>query len=60
MGYFSLATAFGQPPGWGSALAWNLLPAGIGNILGGGLAVAALLGWAHARYHAAPEATPLP
>lgn len=59
MGYFSLAAAFGQPPDWGTVLAWNLLPAGIGNILGGGLAVAALLGWAYARYQA-PPATPLP
>ena len=55
-----MAAAFGQPPGRGSALGWNLLPAGIGNILGGGFAVAALLGWAYARYRAEPEATQLP
>jgi formate transporter len=30
----------------GAAL-WNLLPAGLGNVLGGALAVAVLLGWAH-------------
>ena len=59
MGYSSLAAAFGQPPDWGTVLAWNLLPAGIGDILGGGLAVAALLGWAYARYQAPPPTTPL-
>ncbi|GMQ93636.1 MAG: formate/nitrite transporter family protein [Acidimicrobiia bacterium] len=40
MGYFSLSMAAGGDPGWGPAIAWNLIPAGIGNILGGTLLVA--------------------
>ncbi len=30
----------GDGPGWGPALAWNLMPAAIGNILGAALLVA--------------------
>jgi len=40
MGYFSLSMAMGDNPGWGAAFAWNIIPAGIGNILGGALLVA--------------------
>ncbi len=40
MGYFSLSIAAGGAPGWAQALAWNLVPAGIGNVLGGTLLVA--------------------
>jgi len=40
MGYFSLSIAAGGGPGWGEAFVWNLIPAGIGNILGGTLLVA--------------------
>jgi len=40
MGYFSLSIAAGGAPGWGQALVWNLIPAGIGNVLGGTLLVA--------------------
>ncbi|MCL1595685.1 MAG: formate/nitrite transporter family protein [Actinomycetia bacterium] len=40
MGYFSLSIASGGGPGWGQALVWNLIPAGIGNVLGGTLLVA--------------------
>jgi len=32
----------------GALLAWNLVPAGLGNIAGGAIAVAGLLTWAHA------------
>ncbi|MGE0026332.1 MAG: formate/nitrite transporter family protein [Thermoleophilia bacterium] len=35
MGYFSLVMPEGTGPGWGAALAWNIMPVGIGNILGG-------------------------
>jgi len=60
----AIALAVGAENGCGycqsiHTMTGNLLPAGIGNILGGGLAVAALLGWAYARYQTAPEATPL-
>ena len=40
MGYFSLSMAMGGGPGWGPAFWWNLIPAAIGNILGGALLVA--------------------
>lgn len=40
MGYFSLASAMGSGPDWVEALTWSILPAAIGNILGGGLLVA--------------------
>lgn len=40
MGYFSLSMASGGGPGWASAFLWNVIPAGIGNVLGGSLLVA--------------------
>jgi formate transporter len=40
MAYFSLAAGAGIGPGWPLALGWNILPAAIGNILGGFLLVA--------------------
>jgi formate transporter len=40
MGFFSLSIATGGEPGWGQAFVWNLIPAGIGNVLGGTLLVA--------------------
>ncbi|MFC3613789.1 formate/nitrite transporter family protein [Lutimaribacter marinistellae] len=40
MGYFSLSMATGGGPGWDEAIVWNIIPAGIGNILGGAMLVA--------------------
>lgn len=40
MGYFSIAIPAGQGPGWLPALVWNIIPVGIGNMIGGGLLVA--------------------
>lgn len=40
MGYFSLAMPAGHGPGWVPALLWNIVPVGIGNMIGGGLLVA--------------------
>lgn len=40
MGYFSLLMAQASGPGWGPALAWNIVPTGIGNIIGGTVFVA--------------------
>lgn len=40
MGYFSLLIAHGEGPGWLSALGWNIIPAGLGNIVGAVLLVA--------------------
>ena len=39
MGYFSLIMPTGHGPGWGAALSWNIIPVGIGNIIGGSLLV---------------------
>jgi formate transporter len=39
MGYFSLAEWMGSGPGVDVALSWNILPAGIGNLIGGTLFV---------------------
>lgn len=40
IGYFSLAIPLDLGPGWYSAVTWNLIPAAIGNVLGGTLLVA--------------------
>jgi formate/nitrite transporter len=40
MAYFSLIMPGGGGPGWGDAIWWNIVPAAIGNILGGALFVA--------------------
>jgi formate/nitrite transporter FocA (FNT family) len=34
MAYFSLAAPEGIGPGWGPAMAWSILPAAVGNVLG--------------------------
>lgn len=40
MGYFSIAIPMGIGSGWLPAILWNIIPVGIGNMLGGGLLVA--------------------
>ena len=40
MGYFALIMPGGQGPGWLSALIWNIIPVGIGNMIGGAFLVA--------------------
>jgi formate/nitrite transporter len=40
MGYFSLSILGGGEPSVGAALGWNLIPAGIGNVIGGTFLVA--------------------
>ena len=49
VGYFSLSMAAGGGPGWASAIGWSLVPAGIGNILGGTLLVALPFWFLHGR-----------
>lgn len=39
MAYFSLIMPSGDGPGWSAALTWNVIPVGIGNIIGGSLLV---------------------
>jgi formate/nitrite transporter len=46
MAYFSMIMPTGQGPGWVSAFIWNIIPAGIGNILGGAFLVALPLWYA--------------
>lgn len=45
MGYFAISIAGGGGPGWSDALAWNVIPAGIGNMIGGTLLVAVPFWW---------------
>lgn len=45
MGFFALSAAQGGGPGWSAALLWNIIPAGIGNIIGGSIFVAALMSY---------------
>jgi formate transporter len=40
MGYFSLIMPGGDGPGWGPAMLWNIIPVGIGNMIGGAFMVA--------------------
>ena len=46
VGYFSLSMPTGGGPGWADAFLWNVIPAGIGNVLGGSLLVALLVWFA--------------
>ncbi|WP_158768586.1 formate/nitrite transporter family protein [Paraglaciecola sp. L1A13] len=46
MAYFSMSMPLGDGPGWWDAMLWNIIPAGIGNILGGSLLVALPLWYA--------------
>jgi formate transporter len=39
MGFFSLAAGVGVGPGWGLAIGWSIIPAALGNLLGGTLLV---------------------
>lgn len=56
MGFFSLIMPGGDGPGWGPALGWNIIPAGIGNIIGGSVLVV-LPFWFTLRRHERPSAT---
>ena len=40
MGYFALIMPGGEGPGWQLALMWNVIPVGIGNMIGGAFLVA--------------------
>jgi formate/nitrite transporter FocA (FNT family) len=60
MGYFSLIMPTGHGPGWGAALAWNIIPAGIGNMAGGAFLVACRSGTRSAPPAAAPLPWPAP
>ena len=51
MGYFSLITPGGDGPGWQAAMLWNVIPVGIGNIIGGSLLVVLPFWFAQRRQH---------
>jgi formate transporter len=56
MGYFSLIMPSGHGPGWAAALWWNVIPVGIGNIIGGSLLVV-LPFWFALQRHERPAPT---
>lgn len=49
LGFFGLIMPTGSGPGWGTAMTWNVIPAGIGNVIGGALLVALPLHFALRR-----------
>jgi formate transporter len=53
MAYFSLAATAGIGPGWSAALGWSILPAALGNLLGGFLLVAVPLWISFGSKHSA-------
>lgn len=56
MAYFGLLSAQGDGPGWRVALEWNVIPVGIGNMIGGAFLVALPFGYAfHAAHRGAAE-----
>lgn len=57
MGYFGLATPAGLGPGWGTALGWSIVPAGLGNMIGGAFLVAVPF-WYAFRPNPGPGASP--
>ena len=56
MAYFGLISAQGDGPGWRTALEWNIIPVGIGNMIGGAFLVAVPFGYAfHTAHRGAAE-----
>ncbi|MBJ7400019.1 formate/nitrite transporter family protein [Mycolicibacterium sp.] len=51
MAYFGLISAEGKGPGWWVALNWNIIPVGIGNMIGGALLVALPFSYAFRAAH---------
>ena len=51
MGYFGLISAQGNGPGWWIALVWNIIPVGIGNMIGGAFLVALPFSYAFRAAH---------
>jgi formate transporter len=46
MAYFGLISAQGNGPGWWIALVWNIIPVGLGNMIGGAFLVTLPFGYA--------------
>jgi len=51
MAYFGLISTEGGGPGWWVALVWNIIPVGIGNMIGGALLVALPFSYAFRAAH---------
>ena len=51
MAYFGLISAEGKGPGWWDAIAWNIIPVGIGNMIGGAFLVAIPFSFAFRAAH---------
>jgi len=51
MGYFGLISAQGNGPGWWIAFVWSIIPAGIGNMIGGAILVALPFSYAFRAAH---------
>jgi len=49
--YFALISEEGKGPGWGVAFAWNIIPVGIGNMIGGAFLVALPFSFAFRAAH---------
>ena len=47
MGFFAISISGGGGPGWLDAMAWSIIPAGLGNMMGGTLLVALPFWWLH-------------
>ena len=56
MGYFSLIMPSGTGPGWWLALTWNIIPVGIGNMIGGAFLVALPFSYALGTGHRETDA----
>ena len=51
MAYFGLISAEGKGPGWWDAVVWNIIPVGIGNMIGGAFLVAIPFSFAFRAAH---------
>jgi len=51
MAYFGLISAEGKGPGWWAAVVWNIIPVGIGNMIGGAFLVALPFSYAFRAAH---------
>jgi len=51
MAYFGLVSARGEGPGWWLALTWNIIPVGLGNMIGGAVLVALPFSYALRTVH---------
>ena len=51
MAYFGLISSEGKGPGWWDAIVWNIIPVGIGNMIGGAFLVAIPFSFAFRAAH---------